>query len=149
MSNILNFLFGSATAIWFWMAIVFAVIEIETFGFISAWFVFGSIAAMIASLFISSVIIQGVIFITISAVLMIALRGYALSNFRNTTVRKNNIEELIDLPCVVVADIKEFDLGEVKLQGKIWRARSEAGKSYKEGERPTVLRIEGNTIIVK
>jgi len=149
MNNILNFLFGSATAIWFWMAIIFAVIEIETFGFISAWFVFGSIAAMIASLFISSVIIQGVIFIAVSAVLMIALRGYALSNFRNKTVRKNNIEELVDLPCVVVADIKEFDLGEVKLQGKIWRSRSESGKSYKEGERPNVLRIDGNTIIVE
>ena len=149
MNNILNFLFGSATAIWFWMAIIFAVIEIETFGFISAWFVFGSIAAMIASLFISSVIIQGVIFIAVSAVLMIALRGYALSNFRNKTVRKNNIEELVDLPCIVVADIKEFDLGEVKLQGKIWRSRSESGTSYKEGERPNVLRIDGNTIIVE
>jgi len=149
MNNILNFLFGSATAIWFWMAIIFAVIEIETFGFISAWFVFGALAAMVASLFISSVIIQAVIFIAISVVLMIALRGYALSNFRNKTVRKNNIEELVDLPCIVVADIKEFDYGDVKLQGKLWRARSDSGASYKEGERPNVLRIEGNTIIVE
>ena len=149
MNNILDFLFGSATAIWFWMAIIFTIIEIETFGFISAWFVFGSLAAMIASLFISSVIIQAVIFIAISVVLMIAFRGYALSNFRNKTVRKNNIEELVDLPCIVIADIPENDMGEVKLQGKIWRSRSDSGVAYKEGERPNVLRIEGNTIIVE
>lgn len=149
MNDILSFLFGSATAIWFWMAIIFAIIEIETFGFISAWFVFGSIAAMITSLFVSSVIIQGIVFIAISSVLMIALRSYALNNFRNKTVRKNNIEELLEMPCVVVASIEDFDFGDVKLQGKLWRARSESGRSYKEGERPNVLRVEGNTIIVE
>ena len=149
MSNIFDFLFGSATAIWFWMAIIFTVIEVETFGLISVWFVFGSLAAMIASLFISSVLIQAIIFVAVAVVLMIALRSYALNNFRNKTVRKNNIEELIELPCVVVADIPENEMGEVKLQGKIWRSRSDSARLYKEGERPNVLRIEGNTVIVE
>jgi len=147
--NIINFLFGSATAIWFWMALIFTVIELETFGLISVWFVFGSLAAMIASLFIPSILIQAIIFVAISAVLMIALRSYAVNNFRNKTVRKNNIDELIEMPCVIVADVKEFDFGEVKLQGKIWRCRSDSGASYREGERPNVLRIEGNTIILE
>jgi len=149
MSDIIGFLFGSATAIWFWVAIIFTIIEIETFGLISVWFVFGSIAAMIASIFISSVMIQAIIFIAISVVLMIALRSYAVSNFRNKTVRKNNIEELTELPCVVIADVPANELGEVKLQGKIWRCRSDSGATYKEGECPNVLRIEGNTIILE
>jgi len=149
MSEIFNFLFGSATAIWFWMAIIFTVIEIETFAFISVWFVIGSFVAMIASLFVPSVIVQAIIFIAVSAVLMIALRSYAINNFRNKTVRKNNIEELIEMPCVVTIDIEGYDMGEVKLQGKLWRSRSESGATYKEGERPNVLRIDGNTIIVE
>ena len=149
MNNIIDFLFGSATAIWFWMSIIFIVIELETFGLISVWFVFGAIAAMIASIFISSVLIQAIIFIAISVVLMIALRSYAVTNFRNRTVRKNNIDELADLPCIVIADVPENDLGEVKLQGKIWRCRSDSGTSYKEGECPNVLRVEGNTIILE
>lgn len=149
MNGIFDFLFGSATAIWFWMSIIFTVIELETFGLISVWFVFGSLAAMVASLFISSVMIQAIIFITISVILMIALRNYALNNFRNKTVRKNNIEELTELPCVVIEDILENELGEVKLQGKIWRSRSDSGTAYKIGERPNVIRIEGNTIIVE
>ena len=149
MNNIIDFLFGSATAIWFWMAIIFTVIELETFGLISVWFVFGAIAAMVASIFISSVLIQAIIFIAISIVLMIALRSYAVTNFRNRTVRKNNIDELIELPCVVVTDVPENDHGEVKLQGKIWRCRSDSNATYKEGECPNILRIEGNTIILE
>ncbi|MCL1990294.1 MAG: NfeD family protein [Defluviitaleaceae bacterium] len=149
MGSIFDFLFGSATAIWFWMAIIFVVIEIETFGLISVWFVFGAIVSMLASLFISSVLVQSIIFIAVSVVLLLALRSYAVHNFRNKTVRKNNIDELTELPCVIVADIKAFDLGEVKLQGKIWRARSESGRTYHIDEHPNVLRIEGNTIIVE
>jgi len=149
MSSIIDFLFGSATAIWFWISIIFIVIELETFGLISVWFVFGAIAAMVASMFISSVLIQAIIFIAISIVLMIALRSYAVNNFRNKTVRKNNIDELIELPCVVIADVPVNDYGEVKLQGKIWRCLSDSGATYKEGESPNVLRIEGNTIILE
>jgi len=147
--GIFSFLFGSATAIWFWMAIIFTVIEMETLGLVSVWFVFGAITAMISSIFISSVIIQSIIFIAVSIILMIALRNYAVYNFRNKTVRKNNIDELADLPCVVVLPIVDKELGEVKLQGKIWRSRSESGKTYDVGEYPKVLRVDGNTIIVE
>jgi len=149
MGNIFNVLFGSPTAIWFWMAVIFIIIEIETFAFVSIWFVFGAFVAMIASLFITSVIIQAIIFIAVSVILIIVLRSYAVNNIRNKTVRKNNIEELIEMPCVVISDVKGFDMGEVKLQGKIWRSRSESGTSYSEGDRPNVLRIDGNTIILE
>ena len=149
MNNILDFLFGSATAIWFWMTLLFIIIEIETLGLISVWFVFGSLTALIASIFIGSVIIQMIIFMAVSLLLMLWLRSYAVHNFRNKTVRKNNIDELIELPCTVVTNIPAFNYGEVKLQGKIWRSRSESGIAYEEGEHPVVLRIEGNTIIVK
>jgi len=149
MNNILDFLFGSATAIWFWMTLLFTIIEIETLGLVSVWFVFGSFVALIASIFISSILIQVIIFIAVSLLLLFWLRSYAVHRFKNASGRKNNIEELIEMPCVVVSDIPELDLGEVKLQGKIWRSRSESGTEYKEGERPKVLRIEGNTIIVE
>lgn len=149
MNGIIDFLFGSSTAIWFWMALIFTVIEIETLGLVSVWFVFGAIAAMIISIFVSSVAVQAIVFITISILLIIFLRSYAVNNFRNKTVRKNNIEELTELPCVIVKDVEAHDLGEIKLQGKIWRCRSDSGATYKEGDHPNVLRIEGNTIILE
>lgn len=90
-----------------------------------------------------------IIFIAVSFLLLIWLRTYAVKKFKNASGRKNNIEELIEMPCVVVSDIPTSDFGEVKLQGKIWRARSASSKAYKEGEQPKILRIEGNTIIVE
>ena len=90
-----------------------------------------------------------IVFFAVSLLLLFWLRSYAVYRFKREGGRKNNIDELIDLPCVVVTDIPAFDLGEVKLQGKIWRSRSESGTEYKEGERPKIQRIEGNTIIVK
>jgi len=149
MNNVLDFLFGSATAIWFWMTLLFTIIEIETLGLVSVWFVLGSLAALVVSIFIGSVIIQMIVFIAVSLLLLLWLRSYAVHKFKNASGRKNNIEELIEMPCVVVADIPAFDLGEVKLQGKIWRSRSESGTEYKEGQRPKIKRIEGNTIIVE
>jgi len=149
MSGIFDFLFGSATAIWFWMALILTVVEIETLGLISVWFVFGSIVAMIVSIFVSAVWIQVVVFIAVSILLMIALRSYAVNNIKNKTVRKNNIDELMDLPCVIVKGMEANEYGDVKLQGKLWRCLSESNRHYTEGERPNVLRIEGNTIIIE
>ena len=149
MGDVFNFLFGSATAIWFWMAIILTVVEIETMGLISVWFVFGSIVAGIASIFISSVLIQAIIFIAVSALLMILLRQMAVNSFRNKTVRKNNIEELADLPCQIVKEVVGSNYGEIKLQGKIWRCLSESKRNYQEGDEPNVLRVEGNTIILE
>jgi len=149
MGDILNFLFGSATAIWFWLAIILIIIEIETFGLVSVWFVFGSIVAGIAAIFIEPVLIQAIIFVAVSVLLMIILRQYAVNNFKNKTVKKNNIDELTELPCRIVADVIDRNYGEIKLQGKIWRCLSDSGRSYREGDEPNVLRIEGNTIILE
>ena len=149
MSDILHFLFGTATAIWFWLAIILVIIEIETLGLISVWFVFGSIVAGIASIFISSVLIQAIIFIAVSALLMIFLRQMAVNSFRNAPERKNNIDELTDLPCKIVKEVVGSNYGEIKLQGKIWRCLSESKRNYQEGDEPNVLRVEGNTIILE
>ena len=149
MGDVFNFLFGSATAIWFWLAIILVIVEIETMGLVSVWFVFGSVAAGIASIFISSVLIQAIIFIAISVLLMILLRQYAVTNFKNKTVRKNNIDELADLPCKIVGEVVGNNYGEIKLQGKIWRCLSASGRDYQLDDEPKVLRVEGNTIILE
>ena len=50
---------------------------------------------------------------------------------------------------VVVKEIRPYTTGEVKLDGKVWRAMSESKQVYKVDEIVTVLRIEGVTIIIK
>ena len=149
MSQILDFLFGSATAIWFWITLVFIVVEIETLSLVSVWFVLGSFVALVTSIFIPSVLIQALVFLAVSFLLLFWLRSYAVHRFKNASGRKNNLEELIEMPCVVTIPVEPFEFGEIKLQGKLWRARSESGAAYEKGDRPEMKRIEGNTIILK
>jgi len=149
MESVISFLFGSPTHIWFWVALVFTIIEIETLNLFSAWFVFGAVAALITSLAIDNILIQMMVFLGVSFVLMFWLRSYAVKRFRNASGRKDNITELIELPCIVLSEIDDYGYGEVKLQGKIWRFRSDSNAVYKKGDQPEILRIEGNTIIVE
>ena len=62
---------------------------------------------------------------------------------------KTNIDELIGKEAVVIKAIEPYMAGEVKLDGKIWRAVSESKRVYKVDEIVVVLRIEGVTIITK
>lgn len=56
---------------------------------------------------------------------------------------------MIGKEAVVVKEIRPYTTGEVKLDGKVWRAMSESKQVYKVDEIVTVLRIEGVTIIIK
>ena len=149
MESIISFLFGSPTHIWFWIILVLVIIEIETFNLVTVWFVFGALAALITSLATGDVLIQMIVFLAVSFVLMFGLRNYAVKRFKNASGRKNNIAELIELPNIVLTEIGEDGYGELKLQGKIWRFRSESNANYTKGDQPEILRIEGNTIIVE
>ncbi|MBQ1785853.1 MAG: NfeD family protein, partial [Turicibacter sp.] len=62
---------------------------------------------------------------------------------------KTNIDELIVKEAVVIKEIEPYIAGEVKLDGKEWRAVSESKQVYKVDEVVVVLRIEGVTIITK
>jgi len=140
-------LFLSAPAIWFWLAVAFVVLEIETFGLISIWFVFGSIAAMISSFFITSFLAQFVIFLAVSALFLVMTRNYAVKKLKGFD-HKTNVGALIGAQCVVFTEILPNGFGEVKVDGKIWRAKSDSDREYKIGDIANVQRIEGVTVYI-
>lgn len=145
MSTILN---GSYTYMWLWIAIGFAIIEAITVGIVSIWFALGAVAAMLASLVIGDLFIQVLVFAVVSAFLLVKTRKIAVEKLK-IGQHKTNIDELIGEECAVVTAIEAHETGEVKLNGKIWRAVSESHQAYKVGDLANVMRIEGVTIIIK
>jgi len=139
---------GSPTNVWLWVAIAFVIIEIITVGIVSIWFAIGALAAIITSLFTDQLFIQILVFIIVSAFSLMSTRKIVVEKLK-IGQQKTNIDELIGEECVVVAKIDPNKAGEVKLQGKYWRAVSETNQFYEVGELVTVLRIEGVTIVVK
>lgn len=136
------------TWLWFWIAIAFAVIEALTLGIVLIWFAIGALVAMLFAFVIDSFIVQLLIFLGVSLVLVATTRKVAVEKLKIGQV-KTNVDELIGKEAVVVKEIRPYTTGEVKLDGKVWRAMSESKQVYKVDEIVTVLRIEGVTIIIK
>lgn len=61
---------------WLLLAGFFLIIEIINVGFLVFWFSVGALIAMVASLFISSVVIQTTIFLIASVILLFATRPF-------------------------------------------------------------------------
>lgn len=138
----------SYTWLWLIIAIVFAVIEAMTLGIVSIWFAIGALIAMLFAFVIDSFFIQLIIFLGVSLILVATTRKVAVDKLK-IGQHKTNIDELIGKEAVVVKSILPHEPGEVKVEGKIWRAISDSNQMYEEQAIVTVLRIEGVTIILK
>lgn len=136
--------------IWLWLliAVVFMIIEALTLGIVSIWFALGAIVAMLFAFVVDSFFIQLVIFLASSLVLVATTRKIAVEKLK-IGQHKTNIDELIGKECIVVKPMSMLETGEIKLDGKIWRAVSESKQNYEVNDVTTVLRIEGVTIVVK
>jgi len=62
------------------------------------------------------------------------------------TLKKTNIDRLLDQKGLVVKKITPSHPGQVKIEGEIWRAQS--GKTINTGKNVNVKKIKGVTLIV-
>jgi membrane protein implicated in regulation of membrane protease activity len=142
--------FGFISIRWIWVAlvIIFALIEIFTFGLTTVWFALAALVMVFLSFLPVSFPVQILIFLAISAVLLFFTRPLAIKKLKIGRV-KTNVESLAGQRALVIKKIGEFEKGEVKLAGQIWTARTEDGSGIAEGVKCEVLRIEGVQAIVR
>ena len=134
----------------FWLALIvlFSVIEGVTPQLVSIWFAGGALVALIVSLFGVQLWIQIVVFVAVSALLLILTRPLVKKRINAKTVR-TNADAAIGETAVVTQRIDNTEgEGLVKLGGQIWSARSDGGENIPAGATVTVLRIEGVKLIV-
>ena len=144
------FPFGFISAQWLWAAlvIVFALIEIFTLGLTTVWFAIAALAMVFLSLLKIPLSVQALIFLAISALLLIFTRPIAVKKFK-VGKEKTNVDSLVGKHALVIKAIGEFEKGEVKVSGQIWSARTEDNSDIAEGTKCEVLRVEGVQLIVK
>lgn len=127
---------------WIWLGalIIFAIVEASTVSLVSIWFVGGSLAALIAALLGAELWLQFLLFLLVSAVLLLCLRPLS-KKFLSTPKVQTNAPANIGKLAVVTEDIDNLHgIGAVKLSGLTWSARSKDGKNIPAG---TVVRITG------
>ena len=134
---------------WFWlsMVIIFTVIEVFTAGLTTIWFAIGSIPMIFISYLPIPFLYQVLLMLVISIVLLIFTRPFAVKKL-NANKEKTNVEALIGKSALVTKKITKFEKGEVKIDGKIWTAKSVSDEDFEEGTECLLQNIEGVTAIV-
>lgn len=137
------------TAVYFWLAaiIVFSLIEAFTVGIVSIWFAFGSLCALIAAALHAPEYIQVIVFLTASSIALFLTRPLIKKKILlNPT--PTNFDMLIGETGIVEEEIDNLQgKGSVKIQGKIWSAKSANGEILPAQSTVTIIRIEGVKLI--
>jgi len=144
------FSFGTLPIHWLWVAlvIIFALIEIFTLGLTTVWFAIAALVMVFLSFLKIPLPVQALIFLFLSAMLLIFTRPIAVKKLKIGRV-KTNVESLTGKHALVIKAIGEFEKGEAKINGQIWSARTEDDSPVAEGTKCEVLRVEGVQLIVK
>ncbi|MDD3127021.1 MAG: NfeD family protein [Candidatus Izemoplasmatales bacterium] len=136
----------TATIIWFAIVIFAGIIEASTMDLTSIWFAAGALVALIVSLFVPDLIVQVIVFVVISAALLLSLRPIFTRYLKKNDI-KTNADRLIGKIAVCTKAITDGQRGEVKIDGKIWTSIS--NEDIVVGEKVEVLGIEGVKLVVK
>ncbi len=111
----------------YWLAIfiVLLVIEIITMGLTTIWFAGGALMALAAGLLGFGNTVQIVVFVVVSALLLILTRPLAVKYFNQERL-KTNAESLIGQRALVIEDIDTLEArGRVEIRGQEWAAKTD------------------------
>ena len=133
--------------VWLAAAAVFGVAEAATAGLVSIWFVGGALAALAAALLHAGPVMQVVVFLAVSAVLLVATRPLA-RRIRERAV-PTNLDRVLHRAARVTETVdNERSTGAVYIDGKTWTARSEDGSVLAKDSMVEVVRMEGVKLFV-
>lgn len=134
--------------IWAAAIVLFAVLEAITVQLVSIWFVLGSVAAFVLSLFDAPIYLQVAIWLVVSVVALIFTRPLAKKKL-NSKVQPTNADRCIGGIATVVEEISNNQsTGQVRIDGKVWSARSINDETIGADALVVVQKIEGVKLIV-
>ena len=133
-----------SSIIWFVLLVGFLIVEAACpIHLVSIWFAAGSLAAMIVSFLHGPIWLQITLFLVVSCALVAMLWPF-IKKFLRPRLEKTNVDAMIGTQGYVTAEIDNLTaVGQVKLGGMAWTARSTSGQIVPVGTLVKVDRIEG------
>ena len=132
--------------IWFALVFVFLIIEAMTLNLITIWFAFGSLCAFISTYFTDNIVINLLVFVIATGISLLLTRPI-LEKFLKSKNERTNVDRIIGQIGLVTRDIKKYETGRVKIDGKDWMAISK--DEIKRNSEVEILQIEGAKLIVR
>jgi membrane protein implicated in regulation of membrane protease activity len=138
---------------WIVIALLLAIIEVVTVGFFFCFFAIGALVTAVATLFVTGVMPQTVIFVLTSLLLVFMARPLLKKTFnvRSRPSVDSNISALLNTTVYVLEDTDKYK-GKVKVAhtGEVWSAylADEKGATLTAGEEATILKVDGAKLAI-
>lgn len=134
--------------VWAAAIVVFAIAEGMTTQLVSIWFVIGSIAGLVSAFCNAPIWLQVVIAVAVSILALITTRPLVKKRL-TPNVESTNLDRCIGMDALVIEDINNIiPTGQVKVDGKVWSARSADGDTISANTIVCVEKIDGVKLIV-
>ncbi len=135
--------------VWVIFAIFMLICEALTTQLVSIWFVIGGAAAAISCIFTDNILIQSIVFLSVSLLCLFATRPFVKKIMKNKK-QPTNSDRLIGRVGIVTLDIvNQKGEGQVNVDGKIWSAKSADEREIKTGANVRISSIEGVKLVVE
>jgi membrane protein implicated in regulation of membrane protease activity len=138
---------------WVVIALLLAIIEVFTVGFFFCFFAIGALVTAVATLFVTGVVPQTVIFVLTSLLLVFMARPLLKKTFnvRSRPTVDSNISALLNTTVFVLEDVDKYK-GKVKVThtGEVWSAylADEKGTTILAGEEAVILKVDGAKLAI-
>lgn len=135
--------------LWLVLFVALIILELATTQLICIWFAGGALAAFTCALLNLNIAIQAVVFVLVSAILLVFTRKF-VNKLKSKSGAKTNADALIGQAAVVTEEISNLNAkGSVKIRGLEWSARSSNGDDIPKESYVTVKEIDGVKLIVE
>lgn len=135
-----------AQIVWTVAIVGFLLLELATpSALVSIWFMAGSVAALLVSLFCPVFWVQTVVFLVVTVVTLVFTRPLVVKKVKNTFL-PTNADQVVGMKGRVLVEIRPNEVGRIHVNGLDWAAR--ANETLPEGSWCVVERINGATLTV-
>ena len=134
---------------WLILAGIFVIAEIATVGFLIFWLSLGSLCAMVTSFFTDNIIIQTAVFVVTSVLFIFLTRPLAKKLAKTDNTLVTNAFSIIGKKAIVIKEINPtLGVGQIKIDGQVWTAKSTNEEIISEGTEVLILNIDGVKAVV-
>ena len=134
--------------VWLVVAILFGIGELLTTSLTLIWFSTGALVVLALSSFISSIILQVIIFAIISISLLVIVTKKIVKKDKNYKY-ETNLQGILSKRGVVRENILPYKTGIVIVNGEEWSAIGVNNETIEKGTTVEVIKIEGVKLVVK
>lgn len=135
--------------LWYlWLFVILLVAELLSYNLITIWVALASLVTSLYAYFFPNQIVTQIVFLLVLSIVFIVLTK-PLMNRLKYAQEKTNADRLIGMEGVVLEQINPLEgVGQVKVLGQIWSAKTCDGSIILEGEIVKIEKIEGVKLIV-